>query len=155
MAAVADREQTSDAVHRGTEVVAIAFVSRSGVNRRSHLQPADRRKVLRRRRALRGEDCRHRIFRAGERGAERIAEGLEDITSVLADRRAKQAIVTSHGLAHGSTVALPTRRAPFDVGEQKRHRTRRQRTARHPTHRIRQWAHRAPFGRLAPATAAP
>jgi hypothetical protein len=73
------------------EVVAVAFVRRSGMNRSAHAKSVDGREVFGRKRALRASvaDC---LFGTPERRAERIADRLEDVAAVIDDCRSHQCV---------------------------------------------------------------
>ena len=62
-----------------------------------------------------------RISRAHKSRVEAVASGLEDDAALGFNARTQQAIVIGEGRLHRLGVAFPQLRAPFDVGEQKRH----------------------------------
>ncbi len=121
LAAVACREQACDAVQRRPEVIPVAKVGVARVERHAHRDGDGRGPWLRDQRALRRSCGRERIGRAGECGAERIADRLEDVSVVRGDHFAHQRVVTGECDPHLRGKAVPQAGAAVDVREQERH----------------------------------
>jgi hypothetical protein len=85
------------------------------------------RPLLRPQRALRRECGLDRARRCCERGAEGIASSLEDVPAVSLDAFPQERIVTRERCPHRVVMGCPQPGAAFDIGEQKGHRTARQR----------------------------
>ncbi len=87
------------------------------------------------------ERRRRSITRPDEHGHHRIAFPLfvRSHTTVSDDHVIENLIVSFNGRCHADWVSLPQRSGPLDVGQQKRHRARRQRMPRHqstPSERV-------------------
>src|SRR5580658_7243901 len=122
-----DREQPRDAVERGSEVVALALIGRTGMNGGTYAQSIDPRKILRIQSALRIEYRCNGVLGAREGRTECIADGLKNVAIVVGDRRLHQRIVPAQSILHRLPVALPALSASFDIGKQKRDRAGRAR----------------------------
>jgi hypothetical protein len=133
-----DRKEPGNTIDGWPEVVAVAFVGGSGMDRSAHAKSIDGAEIFGRNGALhsqRRSDC---IFGTAESRAERIADRLEDVALVLGDSRPHQCVVPAHSVLHGSAVALPSLRAALDVCEDEGHRAAGKRpgsaSIRHRTH---------------------
>jgi hypothetical protein len=72
-----DAEEARNAIDRGTEVIAVAFISGAGMYGGAHPQAVDGGEIFRTERALRIEHGGDRILGSRERRAERVADCLE------------------------------------------------------------------------------
>src|SRR5579872_2747383 len=109
-----------------TEVIGVALLCVSCVQAHAHAQAVNACKIFFGEGKLGIKRCTNRIWRSGESDAERIADGLEDVTAVLLYRSAHELFVTRHSSLHRLAVLLPALRRAFDVGKEKRHRASRQ-----------------------------
>jgi hypothetical protein len=123
LTAVADRQQPRNAIDRRSEVIAVALAGGSGMDCRAHRQAAQFGEILGREQPLHVEHRRNGVLRPGERGAECIAQRLENVAAPVRDRLTHQLVVTAHGRFHRREIALPAPRARFDVGKGERHRS--------------------------------
>ena len=101
--------------HR-TEVIPVAQLGFAG------RQPHPHRQLQR---PLRGHRRIHRRPRRGERGAHPVTGVLEQPTAVPLDRRAQHLVMGGQRHPHPVRVGLPPTGRTLNVGEQKRHDTRR------------------------------
>ena len=124
---MSDREQSRNAVHRGTEIVAFTLVRGAGVDCCPDAHAVNGREIFGRNRSLRREHRGNGIFRARERHAERVADGLENGTAGFGEDGAHHVVVAPHGLQHAGAIAVPTFGATFDIGEREGDRAGRQR----------------------------
>src|SRR3712207_5133048 len=101
-------EEPRNAVERRAEVVAVALLGCASVQRHAHaygsklLVPCF---VLER--TLGSERGLHRLRRRGEGGVERIADGLEDMSTMPLNRLPQDGIIPREGALHRRAVLLP------------------------------------------------
>ncbi len=120
-------QQPRDAIDDGAEIIAVAFIRPSAMQRHAHCQSADRAPILCPKRALRvGSRC-DRIRCAGKCHAECIAYRLKHPTTVRFDRGAQQLVMASESSRHLVRPLFPALRAAFDVGKEQRHGSARKR----------------------------
>ena len=120
LAAVACRQQTRNPVQRRAEIITVAQLDRTRMERHAHAELGSFRPRLPVNRTLRVEGRRHRVGRRVERRAEGIAAGLENVAVVIVDAMAQQGVVARKGGAHRHGVRFPQPRAALDVGEEQR-----------------------------------
>ena len=131
--AVRDRPQPRAAIDRLAEVVAlVAQLRLGGVQRDPHPQRRRGRPRLRVQRGLGVQRRGERIRRAGKRRDDAVALALLDRAhpAVPADRILQQCVATGDRQRHRIGVGLPQPRRALDVGQQERHRPRREVEAR-------------------------
>src|SRR6266545_7810230 len=116
------REQPRDAVEGGAEVIAIAHVGHTGVDRHANPQRADRTPLLSLEPALSRQGSGKRIGGGDKGGADGIADGFEDLAAVRCDLLPEKGVVASERREHGLRVLLPELCTAFDVSEQERER---------------------------------
>jgi hypothetical protein len=85
---VPDCEQACDAIDRGPEIIAVALVGCTGVERHAHAHAVDGAEILANECSLRGKHCSDGIFGPREGHAEFIADRLEDEPAVMRRGRA-------------------------------------------------------------------
>ena len=68
---------------------------------------------------------RNRIVGASERRREAVPAGREHVATMVLDRTAHELVVSDEGATHLVRNGLPPAGAALDVGEQERHRPRR------------------------------
>jgi hypothetical protein len=88
-------------------------------------RPINYREILRNECSLCRCHCRDSIVGSRKGRAKCVTDRFEYAPAVLLYRRAQNRVVAPQGLLHRPTVAFPSRRAAFDIGEGKRHRTGR------------------------------
>ena len=90
-----------------------------------------------------GCDCGIRPY---ESDTERIAERLKNAAAVRFHRSAPDCVVPSHSRRHRLAMRVPALGTPFDVGEEKRDRSRRKRRAIARSRRREPGCHAGRFG---------
>ena len=128
LAAVRDRHQPRRTVHRRAVVVAVAQLRLAGVQAHPHPQRRRSAPTLRRAaRAARRPRRRPRRDARRERGVDAVAGRLDDVAAVRARSPSRRiASWRASAAAHRVGVLLPQARRALEVGEQERHRPRRQ-----------------------------
>ncbi len=130
LAAVAHRHQPGRPVQRRTVVVAVAQLRSAGVHTHAHPQRAGLGPRFGAQRELR-VDCRiHGLGRAREGGEEPVPGRLHHVPTAGLHGGGHHLVVTRQCPAHRVGMLLPQTRRPLEIGEQERHRPRRQ--LRHP-----------------------
>ena len=120
LAAVGDRQQPRRAIDALAEIVAVALLDGAGVDRHSDWQAADRLEILRRKRAQGRERGPDRLRRRDERGAERVAGGLEHTPVVRCDGATQGFVVQRERGPHRPRRGLPAPHRSLYVSEQER-----------------------------------
>ena len=113
-------KQARDAIDRRTEIVAVALVGIAAVNGHAHAQSVDRIPIFRAEVVAGRRRGGDRALDVGKRGAERVADGLENATAVRLDRGPHDRVVTAQRLLHRGAIDVPATRAALDVGKEKR-----------------------------------
>ena len=113
------REQPGDPIEWRTKVIAVAFLGGAGVQCRANADGADLAPGFLSKGALGVESGPQRGRGRRERGAEGVANGLEDVTTVCFDGRPEDGIVTHDSTRHQVGESLPELGASCDVGEEK------------------------------------
>ena len=122
---VRERHQPCRAVHLAAEVVLVAFDRLTGVQTHPDLEVDDGVVAE----LLLGLDRGSgRVGGSRERGAEAVTTGAEHVAAVAFDRAPHDGVVDPQGIGHVGRGFLPQTRGVLDVGEQKRHRARREPT---------------------------
>jgi hypothetical protein len=127
LAAIRDPEQPRTAVHALAEVVVVARLGRTGMDRHAHLDAADVREILAAERLLRSQGRRDGIGRRYEGGVERVAGSAEHVPARPQQRLAHEMVVPGHGDPHRFGPRLPALGRALDVGDQESENTARQR----------------------------
>jgi hypothetical protein len=127
LAAVPGIQEPRRAVERRPEVIVTSHLGTARVQRHAHPQWFRQRPRLYDECALGGQRGCQRVRRLGEGREDAIADGLEDHAPVRGDALLHQGIVAGERGRHRVRMSLPQLRAAFDVGEQKRDRSLRQR----------------------------
>jgi hypothetical protein len=127
LAAIRDPEKPRTAVHALAEVVVVARLGRTGMDRHADLDAADVREILAAERLLGGQGRRDGIGRRDESGVERVAGGAEHVPARPQQRLAHEVVVAGHGDAHGFGPRLPALGRALDVGDQESENAARQR----------------------------
>ena len=112
----------------GGRAVVVAVTGRriAGVDAHSDAQTTGHGPRLGVQRALGGERGVERVPRGGEDGVEPVAGRLHDSPVVLLDRVAQDRVVAFQRRAHRVRMLLPQPRGALEIGEEERHRSRRQ-----------------------------
>ena len=126
LTAMAGGQQPGGPVHHRTEIVAVALHAGPRMQRHPHPDRRAGRPRLGTDRPLDGHRRRQRGGRVGEHRAKRLAHRLEHLTARALDLLADNAVMAGRRLRHRLAVGLPQPDAALDVGEQQRHRARRE-----------------------------
>ena len=118
LTAVPGRHDPRRPVQRTTEVVAVTLLSDSRVQTHPHRHSHT---------ALSPQRGMQRTYRIGERRREPVTARREDVAVKGVDRRAQHRVVNCELHPHRRRIVLPPARRALDVGEQERHRPRRNR----------------------------
>ena len=113
-------------VGRGAVVVAVAGDRVTGVEAHPHPQPARHGPRLGDERPLGGERGVEGVAGGDEDRVEAVAGGLDHPAAVPDHRVPQDAVVALERVRHGARVLLPEPRGTLEIGEQERHRSRRQ-----------------------------
>ena len=124
LAAVADREEARHPVEHRSEVVAVAALGGSGVDRHPDAERPGCAPGVRGKRPLSGDRRPDRGVDAVEHGKQPVAGRLDDGPAGSFDRGCEQAIVGFERDGHRLAMVLPEAGAALDVGEQERPRRR-------------------------------
>ena len=113
-------------VGRGAVVVAVAGDRVTGVEAHPHPQPARHGPPLGDEGPLGGEGGVEGVAGGDEDGVEAVAGRLDHPAAVPDHRVPEDAVVALERVRHGSRVLFPEPRGTLEIGEQERHRSRRQ-----------------------------
>ena len=119
------RHQPRGSVHRGAEVVTVAFDRLTCMESNSDRQADRRGPHFARQSALEIDRRPQRVAGASEGGGEAIATGRKHHSAVLGNSGLDDGVMSEERLCHRIGLLLPQSCGPFDVGENKRDRPRR------------------------------
>ena len=125
LAAVGGRHQPRRAVDRRAEVVAVALVDLTGVDRHPDPDRQTGGPRLGPDRPLRLDGCCDCVGCTRERHGEAVSARGEDVARVACDRAAHEIVVAGEHRRHRGGRRVPGSGRSLDVAEQKRHRSRR------------------------------
>jgi hypothetical protein len=127
LSALRERTDPSGAIHRGSEVVAVALVRLSGVDRDPHPQRDVVAPTFGLERAIEIDRGCDGVGRAAEdrKRCVALAFGLDQVPAAFCDDACDQPVVPFQDVRHRGGMRLPQLRGTFDVAEQERHDARR------------------------------
>jgi hypothetical protein len=120
LAAVADAEESGDAIDGGSEEVAVALVCGARVNGRAHVKAADCAEVLSRECSLRGKHRSDGIIGTREGRAESVPDRLEHVAAMVDDRGPYDLVVPADRRLHRGAIPFPSFGAALDIREGER-----------------------------------
>ena len=126
LAAVRHAQQPCSTVHRRAEVVIVAKLCHSRVKSHAHPERLAHRPVLAADRSLAVDGCAQRGARGCEHSMYAVASTLHNLTAVSRDRFPQDHVMARQRHAHRMRLLLPQPRRHLEIGEQERHRPRRQ-----------------------------
>ena len=126
LSAVRRRGDASGTVHRRAVVVAVTHLRHPGVQTHPDLQRLGEHPLLAGQRALRVDRSRHCVGCSAERSVQAIAGGLHHMAVALLHRASQDLVVARQRIAHRLGMLLPEAGRALEIGEQERHRPRRE-----------------------------